>query len=192
MKNEIQSVDTIFHITQVIKDMRNKKIKNVEQLSYTNSTATLDDFYAIIDISKDKNYFVQIITEDATTMHAEVASTQKDVFKLSTDKRKRLESLGWLKPMEKMYPNYWKTFNVASETECYETAAELVLAMIIAFDYRTHQPVTIKLDEYNNKYIPPEKNSIKKVRKITRNVLLAIAALLKDRKEKDITLPDNF
>lgn len=180
MKNQIHSIDTIHHIANVIKDIRNKKRQNQEDLELGSEDVTYNEYWAIFNISDEKNYFIQILTKDDKTLYAEVPNKFPDEYKLSTTKINKLKSLGWMESIsKKTVQNYFNTYDVSDETACYETAALIVLTMISVFDYKTYEPINIKIDLFEN-----DPNTIRKItildkaKNITRNILLLLAEKL--------------
>jgi hypothetical protein len=178
----IKSSDTVFHIAQVIKNVRNKRAKNQEDLDFKVEGTQYESFFAIFTISSEKNYFVQIITDDVDSIHAEVSTKHPDVDKLSKHKKDILIKLGWNEPDKYGYPNFWKKFDVSDETACFAAAAEIVLTMIKAFDYRTNEPIKVEIEAMKNG--PDdirEETLLTKVKDYSRAFLLYFADLLDEK-----------
>ena len=177
---EIESSDTIHHIAMVLKDLRNKKLKNRDDLTLQKEGVTYDDHWAVFTVSKLKNYFVQVINSEGNSVYAEVADKNPDQFKLSKHKITLLNELGWSKENStNIMNNYAREYDVSDDTACYASAAEIVLTMIKVFDYRTYEPIDIEIDRWeNNPDDIKEPSLLDNVKIITRNILLLITQKL--------------
>ncbi len=176
-----KTTDTIYHLAETIKTIRNHKIYNLEALAEDNLEETYDEYFAVCNISDLCNYFIQFYADGENTLHCELSKKHPDDFKLSSYKKNELLKLGWIEPTKNsnLYPNYWKKFDVSDETACHATAAELVLTIIKIFDYRTYYPIEVTIDKWNNHIDLLRTPRFRdRVKHITRGILLYIADIL--------------
>lgn len=179
-ETKIQSTDTIHHLAGYIKDVRNKRRKNQEDLELKNENTTYNCYWAVFNISNEKNYFIQIVAEEDTKIYVEVPNKFPDPFRLSHKKMLELQLLGWMKDIKnKTSHNYYRYYDVADETACYATAAEIVLTMIKVFDYRTFETIDVETGSWEFRPSDVKKDTLlENIRYITRNIFLLIAEKL--------------
>jgi len=172
------TTDTVYQIALVIKDLRNRKAQNEFDVRNSEIDVISETYFAIFTVNKERNYYVQICPENGKTILAELSAIHSDMYKLGKSKDLYLERLGWKAP-QSSGANFSKYYDVSDESACHTAAAELVLSMVKAFDYRTNEPLEIKIDKWEYSAIPFELiKPIRKVKMVTRAILLTLAEML--------------
>lgn len=173
----IKSTDTIHHVAQVIKAIRNNTLNNIYEMEIDPENTLKVEYMAALEISVEKEYAIHMKAIDGNTLLVEVATNYTDPFKLSKRKTLVLEKDNWFEIPK--WSCYRKTYDISDENLAYSTAAELILTMIKIYDYKTYEPIAVSL--YEKPRIYPDKHEnkiITKARKTLRKMLLVIVDFL--------------
>lgn len=173
----IKSTDTIHHVAQVIKAIRNNALNNKYEMEIDPDNTLKVEYMASLDISVEKEYSLNMKVMDGDTLLVEISNNYPDPFKLSKRKTIMLEKDDWFEIPK--WSCYRKTYDISDENLCYVTAAELILTMIKIYDYKTYEPIAVSM--YEKARIYPEKLENKIVTKIKttlKKMLLVIVELL--------------